>query len=67
MSGVSGVSGVSVELDEELRLADGRTAREIHDEELAADRRVERWMIVKELVSFAIVIGVIVARQIWFV
>lgn len=54
-------------LDEELRLADGRTALEIHDEELAADLKVERWMLVKELVAFAIVVGVVVARQLWFV
>lgn len=56
-----------VQLDGEIRLADGRTAHEIHDEELAADKRVERWMLVKEMVAFAIVVGVIVARQRWFV
>lgn len=53
--------------DDTIVLADGRTAREIHDEELAADRRVERRLIIKEAVALVVVILVIVARQLWFV
>lgn len=53
--------------DDEIRLADGRTARETFDEELEADLRVERWMLVKEFVALTIVVAVIVARQLWFV
>lgn len=54
-------------LDDEIRLADGRTALEIHDEELKADLRVERWLLIKEAVAIVMVILVIVARQLWFV
>ena len=53
--------------DDEIRLADGRTPREIHDEELEADLRVERRMLAKEALALSIVILVVVARQLWFV
>ena len=48
-------------------LADGRTAREAHEEEVAADQRVEWGLLVKEVIAFCIVIALLVARQMWFV
>ena len=53
--------------DDDVKLADGRTARESYDEELAADRNVEHWIPLKELFACAIVLGVVVIRQLWFV
>ena len=53
--------------DETIRLADGRAAREVHDEEVAADLEVERMLLVKELIAFAIVIAIIIIRQRYFV
>ena len=53
--------------DLDIILADGRTAREVHEEEVAADQRIEWGLLVKELVALCIVVGVLVVRQLWFV
>ena len=53
--------------DFDIRLADGRTAREAHEEEVAADQRVEWGLLVKEVIALCIVIALLVARQMWFV
>ncbi|MEJ6721045.1 hypothetical protein [uncultured Ilumatobacter sp.] len=50
-----------------IRLADGRTAGEVHDEEVAADQRLEWGLMVKEIISICIVVAVLVVRHLWFV
>lgn len=50
-----------------IRLADGRTAGEVHDDEVAADQRIEWGLLVKEIIAICIVVAVLVARHLWFV